>query len=426
MTNKAVLADKIYLNTDKKLQDLIRTELTYKFYNEFNKTKPLEVERTYGKFKGDIYTIPIGRQELIPEDFELVEKRVEVPAKFPEFRATLRESQQKVYDDVNESCMINAPPSWGKTFTALAIAKKLEQKTLVCVHTTDLRNQWAEEVRKQFGFEPGVIGGSKYSIHSPIVIGNIQSLVKKQHDLKKTFGLIFMDEVHHVSATSFRALIHNNYARYKIGLSGTLRRKDGKHVMFRDFFGSIVHKPSRENYMVPRVVAVRPGISIPADPSWAKRVNKLYEIPEYMDVVVALARKYSKEGHKVLVVGERVEFLQLCHKMMGSDSICVTGTTEGREQLLNSVNKGSKSVLFGSRALFSEGISLDSVGCLILAAPINNDPMLEQLIGRVIRVKEGKQQPVIVDIILEGPTATKQWNNRLGHYMRQDYKVEYK
>ena len=68
---KAVLADKIYLNTDAKLQDVIRRECTYKFINEFNKIQPVETERTYSKFKNDIFTIPIGRKDLIPRGYEI-------------------------------------------------------------------------------------------------------------------------------------------------------------------------------------------------------------------------------------------------------------------------------------------------------------------------------------------------------------------
>ena len=421
---KAVLGDKIYLNTDSDLIELIRKELTYKFVNEYAKV-PVQVERTYSKFKNDVYAIPIGRMDLISDNHEIVEKRVLKPVKFPHFNAILRESQQIVHNAVNESCMINAAPSWGKTFTALSIAKKLGQKTLICVHTTDLRNQWAEEIRKLFNMEPGIIGGSKFSTHSPIVVGNIQSLSKKQELINKEFGLVIMDEMHHVSANSFRSLLNNNYARYKIGLSGTLKRKDERHVMFRDFFGPIIHKPAKENFMEPRIVACKPGINIPFDASWAKRVNKLYDTAEYFNLVLSLAKKFYREGHKVLVVAERVEFIEMLNASMPVESIAVTGTTKNREQLLDSVNNGDKGILFGSRALFSEGVSLEGIGCLVLASPINNEPMLEQLIGRVIRVKEEKLQPVIVDIILDGHSATKQWYNRLGHYTRENYQIEY-
>jgi superfamily II DNA or RNA helicase len=52
-------------------------------------------------------------------------------------------------------------------------------------------------------------------------------------------------------------------------------------------------------------------------------------------------------------------------------------------------------------------------------------PLLEQLIGRIVREQEGKQQPVIVDIKLEGNTVTRQFNNRLGHYMKEGYEVKF-
>ena len=83
-----------------------------------------------------------------------------------------------------------------------------------------------------------------------------------------------------------------------------------------------------------------------------------------------------------------------------------------------------KDVLCGTQAIFSEGISLNSLSCIVLATPINNEPLLTQLIGRIIRVQEGKKQPVIVDIHLEGNTARRQANARFGYYMKQGYDIE--
>ena len=83
-----------------------------------------------------------GREDLIPADYEIVDKRTTVPTEFPDFKFELRASQQEVFDRVDESCIINAWVSWGKTFTALAIASNLGQKTLVVVHTLALLKQW--------------------------------------------------------------------------------------------------------------------------------------------------------------------------------------------------------------------------------------------------------------------------------------------
>jgi hypothetical protein len=85
---------------------------------------------------------------------------------------------------------------------------------------------------------------------------------------------------------------------------------------------------------------------------------------------------------------------------------------------------GSKNILFGTQAIFSEGISVNSLSCLILGTPINNEPLLTQLIGRVIREREGKLQPKIVDIHLKGNTAKKQASNRMGYYMREGYHIQ--
>ena len=82
-----------------------------------------------------------------------------------------------------------------------------------------------------------------------------------------------------------------------------------------------------------------------------------------------------------------------------------------------------KDVLFGTQSIFSEGISLDCLSCLILGTPINNEPLLTQLIGRVIRMYDGKQQPKVVDINLHGRTARKQASARRGYYIRQGYEV---
>ena len=91
---------------------------------------------------------------------------------------------------------------------------------------------------------------------------------------------------------------------------------------------------------------------------------------------------------------------------------------------LSEIRSGRKKILFGTQAIFSEGISVNNLSCLILGTPVNNEPLLTQLIGRVIRLKEGKKDPVIVDINLKGNTARKQANNRTGYYLKQGYKIQ--
>jgi superfamily II DNA or RNA helicase len=380
------------------------------------------------RIRENLVSIPIGRTDLIPNDYERVDKRIHMPVDFPEFKFPLRDSQQAVFDELDDNCIINAWVSWGKTFTGLAIAGKLGQKTLVVTHTVPLRNQWAKEVQKVYGFTPGIIGSGKFELDAPIVIGNTQTLYRNVPKIRKEFGTIILDEMHHVSSPTFSKILDTNYCRYKVGLSGTIERKDGKHVVFRDYFGSKIFKPPKENYMIPTIEIYRSdvrfmdGASIP----WANRVNALSNNNEYRHSVAMLAAAYAAKGHKVLVVSDRVQFLRACAELTGEKAVCVTGEVahEDREKLVNEILYGDKNVLYGTQAIFSEGISVNTLSCLILGTPINNEPLLTQLIGRVIRKQEGKRDPVIIDIHLKGKTAQRQASNRMGYYIKQGYKIK--
>ena len=197
---KAVISNKIYLEVTQEQKEMLAKELTYTIPSQ-NRHEPPLVIKNMGRVRSDLVTLPVGRVDLIPEHYETVDKRITNPVELPEFKYDLRESQKMVYDEVTDNCIINAWTSWGKTFTGLAIAGKLGQKTLVVVHTTALRNQWATEVEKVYGFKPGIIGSGKFEIDSPIVIGNIQSLYRKIPQISKEFGTLLLDEMHHVSKT---------------------------------------------------------------------------------------------------------------------------------------------------------------------------------------------------------------------------------
>ena len=424
---KAVISNRIYLTVTEEYKDFLSKELTYTIPS-YNPTDPPLVIKNMARIKTGLVSIPVGRTDLIPQDYEVVDKREVIKADFPEFKFDLRDSQKAVYDELNDNAIINAWVSWGKTFTGLAIAGKLGLKTLVVTHTVPLRNQWAKEVEKVYGFKPSIIGSGSFNTSGPVVIGNTQTLYRNIPEIRHIFGTVILDEMHHVSSPTFSKIIDTNYARYKIGLSGTIERKDGKHVVFRDYFGHNIFKPPKENFMAPSVhilhseVRFMDGAKIP----WANRVTALGNNEEYRHTVALTAAAYAAKGHKVLVVSDRVHFLKACAELAGEDAICVTGEVshEDREKYMSEIRNGKKKILFGTQAIFSEGISLNNLSCLILGTPINNEPLLTQLIGRVIRKEENKRDPVIVDIHLKGNTARKQASNRMGHYMKQGYAIK--
>jgi superfamily II DNA or RNA helicase len=301
----------------------------------------------------------------------------------------------------------------------------LQQKTLIVTHTLALRGQWEKEVQKVFGVTAGVIGSGKFEMNKEFVVGNVQTLYRNIDKIVGEFGTIILDEMHHVSSPTFTRIVDASKARYKIGLTGTMQRKDGRHVVFRDYFSNTVFKPPRENYLTPRVDIIHSGIRfMDGNVDWANRINALAYDWEYQNTMAMLAASYAAKGHKVLLVSDRVDFLKSCARLVGDNAICVTGDVPHQERgdMIKEIFT-DKDILFGTQSIFSEGISVDCLSCLILGTPVNNEPLLTQLIGRVIRMYDGKPQPVIVDINLEGRTARKQASARRGYYMRQGYEI---
>lgn len=424
---KAVISNRIYLEVTNEYKDFLSKELTYTIPS-YNPTDPPMVIKNMVRVRSNLVSIPVGRVDLIPEDYEIVDKRINVPVEFPEFKFDLRESQKEVFDSIEDNAIINAWVSWGKTFTGLAIAGKLGQKTLVVTHTVPLRNQWAKEVEKVYGIKPSIIGSGSFDTSGVVVVGNTQTLYRNIERVQRLFGTIILDEMHHVSSPTFSKIIDTSYARYKIGLSGTIERKDGKHVVFRDYFGSQVYKPPKENFMTPKVHVVKSEVRFMdnARVPWANRVTNLTNNEEYQHTISLLAAAYAARGHKVLVVSDRVTFMKRCAELTGEKATCVTGelSHEEREERMSDIKYGRKDILYGTQAIFSEGISLNELSCLILATPVNNEPLLTQLIGRIIRLQEEKRDPVIIDIHLKGNTARRQASARMGHYMKQGYEIK--
>lgn len=429
---QAIISNRIVLKArDKGHEEAIVETLTYRledqFRSNFSGKSVFEIIKTFIRHPKGVFSIPVGRFDLVPAEYEIVDKRTFVPAILPDPKLPLRASQQHIYDHIQDNCIINAPVSWGKSFMGLYICKKFAQKSLIITHTTAIRDQWVENVRRLYGIEPGIIGGGKIqNFEAPIVVANIQTLIKHLDFIKSAFGLVILDEMHHVPATTFSNILDQITARYKIGLSGTIQRKDGKHVLFTDFFGRVIYQPEKENSLAPNVVLVNLPIRIPSGDHWANRITALNDLEEYRNAVVNLANEMADSGHKVLIIGDRTNFLHSCARRAGDRAVAITGLIANhteRAQLISKITNNEADQLWGSKNIFSEGISVDSLSCVILAGPINNDINLEQIIGRIQRVYPGKKTPLVVDLLLADNTSKNQAKTRMAFYIKSNWKI---
>ena len=127
----------------------------------------------------------------------------------------------------------------------------------------------------------------------------------------------------------------------------------------------------------------------------------------------------------MLIVADRVEFLQQVGELIGETCVCITGGTTYDERVLlkEQVESGQKSCIAGSRQIFAEGISVNILSCVILAVPIANDGLLEQIIGRIMRQHENKISPLVLDMQFSGASDRKQNKDRIAFYMRKGWEI---
>ena len=435
---KAIISNRIYLGgltpeQDKNIKELLTYRLVVNGMTRLpnGKTQPtqkVDYLKAYKNLPRGVLSIPQARADLIPRSYEVVDKRVTNEVPFPLPKIQLRPgAQQEIYDSVVDSCFINAKVGFGKTFLALHIARKLGQKTLVICHTTALRDQWAQECEAIYGMSPGIIGSGKFDIEDHfLVVSNVQSLKKHITELSKEFGTIIVDEAHHTPATTFTELVDSFYARYRIGLSGTMERKDGKHALLTDFFSSTVYKPPQDNTLTPVVKIVKPGVFLDPKLQWSQKINKLLYDEDYQHFIANLAQLLINRGHCVLIIASRVEFLKVVNDLLGTQSLLVTGETslEERQRTQEAINSSTAQAICGSRQIFSEGISVNRLSAVILAEPMSYSGLIEQIVGRIQRKHDDKLHPEVYDINFSDFASRKQNQDRLTFYLNQGWEVE--
>ena len=152
------------------------------------------------------------------------------------FLGTLTEEQQAAVDALmaHDTGVLAATTAFGKTVVACRLIAARNTNTLVLVHRQQLLDQWVARLRAFLDIEAdrvGVIRGGRKRPTGFIDVATVQSLVRKGEvsDLVAEYGQLVVDECHHLSAVSFEAVARAAKAKYVLGLSATVTRKDGHH-----------------------------------------------------------------------------------------------------------------------------------------------------------------------------------------------------
>jgi superfamily II DNA or RNA helicase len=130
--------------------------------------------------------------------------------------------------------VLAAATAFGKTVVASRALAARGRNTLILVHRRQLMEQWVARLKAFLDVDAkriGTIGGGKKKPTSLIDVALIQSLVRKGEvsDVVANYGHLIVDECHHLPAVSFEAVARQSKAKFVLGLSATVTRKDGHH-----------------------------------------------------------------------------------------------------------------------------------------------------------------------------------------------------
>jgi superfamily II DNA or RNA helicase len=315
------------------------------------------------------------------------------------------------------------------------------------VHRTILLDQWRKEAGRFLGItkrkDIGVWRGATRRLTRKFDIAMLPSLARVE-DYSAVFdgyGLVIVDECHHVPAATFEALLKACTARRIIGLTATPVRKDGLEKLLHLQCGPIRHtiRPTRESAATRTVFVRRSSFTIPGGLGEQPPIHAVWEAlvgdagrtkQIALDVLAAV-----DEGRCPLVLSDRKVHLDRLEAELKASSIpaLVFRLESGmgkkqrqavKEEIERQFDAGGKVVLLATAALIGEGYDLPRLDTLFLTMPLSFKGRLIQYAGRLHREHEDKREVRVYDYVDQGnPLTHAMFRRRSAAYRQMGYRI---
>ena len=351
------------------------------------------------------------------------------------------------------------PPGLGKTQIGLHCASILGQKTLWLTHTKELLQQAKERCENNLECTTSSITEGKCDISGDIVFATVQTLVNivdKQQIKQDEFGLIIVDECHHLSTSAetvkmFEKCVNYFSARYKLGITATLHRSDGLENTTTKILGNVIYEVKKSDDKK-KLIGIYEGkqiLELPIEqfqvPARIYMLKTTYNVLDrdvfdrnskivFTRLISDLCGDYDRnkqvlgiiknlKGYSI-VISERIDQL---HYLSDNtpNSICIDGKTNKklREKLIEEFREGKYKVLFASYSLVAEGLDIPMLENLVMVSPVKDQRLVVQAIGRVQRPYNGKQLANVYDLVDDVSLLYKFTKERKKVYKTEGWEV---
>lgn len=364
------------------------------------------------------------------------------PADFWKFEGKIRDNQVEVVNSYltpePRDGIISLQTGGGKTVCALYIASQIQVPTIVLVHNTFLRDQWIERIK---AFLPKArIGSLQADVvdidNKDITVAMLQSVALKEYPKGtfERFGLVIVDECHHIASEAFSRAVPKLTCKHMLGLSATPERKDRLMCVINWFLGPMLYKSDTSDKVDEKVkVEV---YEFTGDEKYNEiiynnsgvmfttlMINKVVEYEPRNTMVAGLIEDLAdEEGRQILIMTDRVGHTKTLFDLLPDhkkDMACILGRDVPAKTRAEWC--ASKKILIATYQMTKEGFDVATLNTLVMATP---RPDVDQIVGRILRVeKKGRKvDPLIVDIVDE--SFRRQFQERLSLYKKRNYTVE--
>ncbi len=355
------------------------------------------------------------------------------------------------------------PTGAGKSYVGQRAIEVTQRSTLVVCPTIDLMNQWYDLLSAAFGTEVGLLGGGYYEVRD-LTVTTYTSAYSYMDHLGNRFGLVLFDECHHLPGEMYSHAAQMCLAPYRLGLTATPERADGRHVLLEELIGPWVdRKEIKElagaylaDYRVERVkVTLTPeeeeayrrarstlthflvdhGMVLDGLASWHRFVRE--SVRSRRGRQALLAHRQAKK----LALGTKAKLraLDFLLKKHAQDRVLIFTSdndtayavsaaflipaithqtdTKERKALLEGFNRGEYLALVTSQVL-NEGINVPQARIAVVLSGSGSTREHVQRLGRILRKQEGKEA-VLYEVVAAHTVEEGMSRRRRRHHAYQ-------
>ena len=368
------------------------------------------------------------------------------------FNAELYDEQKDALKELlkEDVGILSAGTGFGKTVVASSLISERKTNTLILVQSHALLEQWKKAIKQFLDFTPGTIAAGKDKSTGIVDIAIVNSLIEKGSDEERPrsykYGMLIIDECHHVSAFSTENLVSSFKAKFVYGLTATPIRRDGHQKIIFYQCGSVLYSTTTKqmnetqnfsHYFIPRFS------SFHYVPEFAESDSKNPSINQYYEKLIANSARNNLiiedvknavlQGRTPLVLSERIEHLNLLHEQLSDSAqnvILITGrgTQKQKKEVLEklrAVPTDESLIILATGKYAGEGFDYPRIDTLMLAMPFSWKGTLSQYCGRLHRNFAGKNEVQIFDYVdYRIPVFDRMYQNRLKGYKHLGYSIK--